>query len=121
MIGRDPIPRFTLLLWTGGTLLFTIAEVLAIAIIVRGAEMGMIPNSFKVYLLPLLVGLPWIAAVTSNARIRKRQLIGGADQNILADISYSFATLVVITYVSLIATISILVSCLRSIHALLGR
>jgi hypothetical protein len=121
MIRQNPSPRVTLLLWTAGTLLFILAETLAVGIIIRNPIVRAESHSFQIYLLPLLVGLPWLAGVTSNAKIRKRQLMPGTDQNVWLGVSHAFAILVVFANVGLIGTLSILAFNMVSIHQLLGR
>jgi hypothetical protein len=120
MVDRSPVARFNSFFWAGGTVLFFLAEVLAVGIVVRSAGLGVWRAPFGVYILPLLVGLPWITAITSNARISKRQSVGGANQAVLLDVSYSLSRLIVITYVGLIGTMAVLGSYLRSLHLLLG-
>lgn len=121
MVDRNPVARFNSFMWAGGTLLFLLAEVLAVLIVVRSAGLGHWRSPFGVYILPLLIALPWITAVTSNARIRKRESPEATNQTVVIDVSYSFSRLIVFTYVGFIGALAVLGSYLLSLQSLLDR
>jgi hypothetical protein len=101
--------------WVMGTVLFVLIETIAVGMVIKRHEMHI--ESLAVYLLPILVSLPWVAGVQSYIKIKRRLLAMGSDQGLLSILSYSFAILVVFAYVGTLAGISLLLSALHAAGA----